>query len=59
MSRIGNKPIPLPSGVKVEIQGAKVVVTGPKGKLDLEISPDVSIKEEDGKKIIKLFHCWT
>ena len=52
MSRIGNKPIPLPSGIKVEIQGAKVVVTGPKGKLDREISPEVSIKKEDGNLVL-------
>jgi len=53
MSRIGNKPIPLPSGVKVEIQGKKVVVTGPKGKLDREIRPEVSIKEEDGNLVLE------
>jgi len=53
MSRIGNKPIPLPSGVKVEIQGAKVVVTGPKGKLDREIRPEISIKEEDGNLVLE------
>jgi large subunit ribosomal protein L6 len=48
MSRIGNKPIPIPSGVKIDIQGSKVVVTGPKGKLEREIRPEISIKEEDG-----------
>ena len=48
MSRIGNKPIPLPSGVKVDIQESKVVVTGPKGKLERVIRPEVSIKNEDG-----------
>jgi large subunit ribosomal protein L6 len=48
MSRIGNKPIPVPSGVKVDIQESKVVVTGPKGKLEREIRPEISIKEEDG-----------
>ena len=51
MSRIGNKPIPLPSGVKVDIQASKVVVTGPKGKLDREIRPEVSIKEKDGNLV--------
>ena len=51
MSRIGNKPIPLPSGVKVDIQASTVVVTGPKGKLDREIRPEVSIKEEDGNLV--------
>ena len=53
MSRIGSKPIPLPSGVKVDIQASKVVVTGPKGKLDREIRPEVSIKEEDGNLVFE------
>ena len=52
MSRIGNKPIPVPKGVKVDIQGANVVVTGPKGKLEREIRPEVSIKEEEGNLVL-------
>ncbi|MFC1837816.1 50S ribosomal protein L6 [Thermodesulfobacteriota bacterium] len=52
MSRIGNKPIPVPSGVKVDIQGSKVFITGPKGKLEREIRPEVSVKEEDGNLIL-------
>jgi len=52
MSRIGNKPIPVPSGVKVDIQESKVVVTGPKGKLEREIRPEVSIKQEDGNLVL-------
>ena len=53
MSRIGNKPIPVPSGVKVDIQGARVVVTGPKGKLEREIRPEVSIKAEEGNLVFE------
>jgi large subunit ribosomal protein L6 len=52
MSRIGNKPIPVPKGVKVDIQGSKVVVTGPKGKLEREIRPEVSLKEEAGNLVL-------
>jgi large subunit ribosomal protein L6 len=52
MSRIGNKPIPVPSGVKVDIQGPRVVVTGPKGKLEREIRPEVSVKTEDGNLVL-------
>ena len=33
MSRIGKKPIPLPSGVKFDVAGSTVVVQGPKGKV--------------------------
>ena len=52
MSRIGNKPIPIPSGVKVDIQKSKIVVTGPKGKLEREIRPEVSVTEEDGNLVL-------
>ena len=53
MSRIGSKPIPVPSGIKVDIQGSKVFVTGPKGKLEREIRPEISIKEEDGNLVFE------
>lgn len=48
MSRIGRKPIAIPSGVKVEINGANVRVQGPKGKLEWDIQPEMRIREEDG-----------
>jgi large subunit ribosomal protein L6 len=51
MSRIGNKPIPIPDGVKVDIQGARVAVSGPKGSLERDIRPEVSLKEEDGNLV--------
>lgn len=53
MSRIGNKPIPVPDGVKVDIQGPKVVVTGPKGKLEREIWAEVSIRQEEGNLVLE------
>jgi large subunit ribosomal protein L6 len=48
MSRIGKKPIPLPSGVKVQI-GNQLEVTGPKGKLTVPIPPGISVKQADGR----------
>ena len=39
MSRIGQKPIPLPKGVTVKIEGNTVAVQGPKGKLDTALRP--------------------
>lgn len=53
MSRIGNKPIPIPDGVKVDIQGARVAVSGPKGNLEREIRPEVSLKEEGGNLVFE------
>jgi len=48
MSRIGKKPIPLPSGVKVQI-GNQLEVAGPKGKLTVPIPPGISVKQADGR----------
>src|SRR3984957_8794813 len=48
MSRIGKKPIPLPSGVKVQI-GEKLQVTGPKGTLTVPIPEGIKIEQKDGK----------
>ncbi len=49
MSRIGLKPINLPSGVEVKINDDNLVeVKGPKGQLSQRISPDMAITIEDG-----------
>ncbi len=48
MSRIGNLPIELPKGVKVEINGRNVQVKGAKGTLSQAFHPDMKIEQEDG-----------
>lgn len=48
MSRVGKKPIPLPSGVKVEI-GNELKVQGPKGTLQVPIPQGIRIEQNDGK----------
>src|ERR1700726_422929 len=47
MSRIGRKPIPLPSGVKVAMQGGKIDVQGPKGKLSFAIPRGISFEQKN------------
>jgi len=49
VSRIGRMPIPLPQGVKVDIQGSQVTVSGPKGSLSQGFHPDMQIRLEDGQ----------
>ena len=51
MSRIGKKPIVVPEGVKVELKGLFVKVSGPLGQLQMECHPriKVSIDESQGK----------
>lgn len=48
MSRIGRKPITIPTGVAVEIVGRQVKVTGPKGTLEQAILPGIEIAQVDG-----------
>jgi large subunit ribosomal protein L6 len=53
MSRIGKKPIPVPAGVDVTIDGQKVSVKGPKGTLDLTVSEPIKvIRSEDGAIVV-------
>ncbi len=53
MSRIGRMPIDIPAGVKVTIgDGNYVTVEGPKGKLERQLAPEMTIKEEGGQIIV-------
>ena len=47
MSRIGNKPVQIPAGVEVAVNGNNVVVKGPKGQLELDIYEKLAINVED------------
>lgn len=47
MSRIGNKPIEIPSGVTVTIDNNTVTVKGPKGELTRTFHPDLTITQEE------------
>ena len=46
MSRIGNKPITVPAGVEVKLDGQKITVKGPKGTLEREIHNNISVSIE-------------
>src|SRR5438445_9866168 len=48
MSRIGRKPIALPKGVTVKIEGNTVAVQGPKGKLDTQLPRGIRMEQQDG-----------
>jgi large subunit ribosomal protein L6 len=53
MSRIGKKPVPIPAGVEITIEGSTVTVKGPKGELTRSFDPDMSIKQDDGQLIVE------
>ncbi|MEA2934255.1 MAG: large subunit ribosomal protein [Variibacter sp.] len=48
MSRIGKKPVPIPSGVTASVEGQTVKVKGPKGALSIMLHDDVSVVSENG-----------
>jgi large subunit ribosomal protein L6 len=48
MSRIGKKPIPVPSGVKIALTPEKVDVQGPKGKLTIGVPRGIRFEQKDG-----------
>lgn len=48
MSRIGRKPIPVPQGVKIALQGGAVDVQGPKGKLIVPVPHGIKFEQKDG-----------
>lgn len=48
MSRIGKKPIEIPEGVEINIEGSNVVVKGPKGQLGVSIRPEIEVVKKEG-----------
>ena len=48
MSRVGNKPIPLPKGVKITL-GDEMLVEGPKGKLKVPLPKGIEARQTDGR----------
>jgi large subunit ribosomal protein L6 len=50
MSRIGKKPVPVVSGVKVAVTDHLVKVEGPKGKLEFQVHPSITVKVDEATK---------
>lgn len=53
MSRVGNKPIPLPEKVTIQNNGGQIQVEGPKGKLEFSLPAGVDLSEADGNVELK------
>jgi large subunit ribosomal protein L6 len=49
MSRIGKKPVPVPSGVTANVEGQTVKVKGPKGIMQVVLPDDVLVKLDNGE----------
>jgi large subunit ribosomal protein L6 len=52
MSRVGKKPIPVPAGVEVSVEGARCRVKGPKGTLEQDVHPAVRVSVADGEVVV-------
>jgi large subunit ribosomal protein L6 len=52
MSRIGKQPVPVPSGVDVNIEGQHVSVKGPKGTLELAVAEPITVSRNDDGAIV-------
>ena len=52
MSRIGKKPVPVPNGVTVSIDGSKITVKGPRGELMRALHPEVGVSMENGEVVV-------
>ncbi|MCS7253058.1 MAG: 50S ribosomal protein L6 [Armatimonadota bacterium] len=53
MSRIGRKPIPIPKEVTVQIDGNKITVEGPRGKIEQSFHLDMIIRKDDSQIIVE------
>ena len=54
MSRIGKQPIEIPGGVKVELRGRRVAVSGPKGSLSWEAPAGIKLEHDEPAKAIRV-----
>jgi len=54
MSRIGKKPIEVPSGVKVSVADGQITAEGPKGKMSFRYHPLINVSVEDGGKVVRV-----
>ncbi|SYZ73690.1 50S ribosomal protein L6 [Candidatus Zixiibacteriota bacterium] len=52
MSKIGRLPVKIPSGVKVDLTGSQIKITGPKGSLALNFHKDMAVKMEEGEILV-------
>ncbi len=53
MSRVGKKPVSIPSGVSVKIEEHQITVTGPKGELTQRIHPSMMVELGKGELVVK------
>jgi len=53
MSRIGRAPVPVPSGVKVALEGRSVTVSGPRGSLHHDVAGEITVRQEGNLLLVE------
>lgn len=53
MSRIGKKPVAIPTGVEVTLKGREITVKGPRGTLTQSFRPEMTLSVENGEVVVK------
>ncbi len=53
MSRVGKKPIEIPSGVEAKLETGKITVKGPLGEISYGVNPKLTIKKQDNKLLVE------
>lgn len=53
MSRVGNNPIAVPSGVEVKFQNSNVKVKGPKGELEWDVPSPITVRQEESQLLVE------
>ena len=52
MSRVGKKPIKIPQGVEIKIDGSKITAKGQKGELSIDIPREIAVKQDEGVVLV-------
>lgn len=52
MSRVGRQPIPLAPQVKVALDGRHITVNGPRGELQRDLPPEITVEQQDGQLVL-------
>ena len=53
MSRVGKKPIEIPSGVEAKLETGKITVKGPLGEISQDVNPKLTIKKENNRLLVE------
>ena len=53
MSRVGRKPIEIPSGVEARLETGRIIVKGPLGEMSQDVNPKLTVKKESNKLLVE------